>query len=129
MSILAIKLDCLPPSLNRLLRMHWAFRENVKKLLEKEIYYSSLPRLVEFTMTRRAKRRVRIIINHKRMDDPDNLSGRAKLILDVLKYMHLIWDDSSGWIDLKVEQKKTKIDEWTDIIIEKKEKKNAKQKK
>ena len=69
----------------------------------------------------KGKRSVCITIWRKRLLDKDNLVGGCKQIIDVLKDLGLIYDDSPKYLDLKVEQNLCgKDNKYTEIIISKK---------
>lgn len=84
------------PTLNRLMRMHWAERSRLKQevmwrlLSQCDRQQNPAEKLVRIVATRHSKRR----------PDPDNPS--SKLWLDCLKPegLNLIRDDSSEFVDL-----------------------------
>ena len=50
------------------------------------------------------KMRVKIHIAHKQKFDPDNLVGSVKVILDALREIHFLADDSPELLELEVTQ-------------------------
>lgn len=89
------------PSLNVLLRMHWAKRRRLCDDAQREIMAQhGLP----LPARRRVARAVRIMSYRRRLLDKDNLIGGTKPIVDALKSCGFIWDDSPEWIELYVDQ-------------------------
>lgn len=62
---------------------------------------------------------VRIKSFRKRLIDRDNLWGGSKILIDCLKDLNVIQDDSEKYIDLHIEQEKvsSEIDERTEIEV------------
>lgn len=101
----SIRIDMVPPSLNKYMRMHWA----VKKRLRES--YGNLLRLCladagielpEIT----TKMRVQISIHSRgataRRLDTDNLYGGCKFLVDSMRDVWLIRNDSPKWLDLSI---------------------------
>lgn len=98
------------PSLNALLKMHWAKRKRLK-----DQYILILPK-----RQRRIKKKtaVGIEVFHKtRRFDTDNLYGAVKPILDALRHNNLIYQDSPRWIDLNVSQSLDRVNPRTEIYV------------
>ena len=99
-----IEIPEVVPSLNRLLRMHWAARRRLLKRWEwavfAEVYRVGGPLAVRF----HGKVQVRICRRSRGMLDQDNLAGSAKFVLDALKVSKVIADDSPAHIELTCEQ-------------------------
>lgn len=116
----------VPPSANKLLRMHWG-----QKGREKDSLRSMISHLVQAkdaawlrSMAELKKRmKVTIIVRTEKLDDPDNLPARAKLILDVMKPtktlivkgkektvtgLGFIFDDSCVYCETEVQQEQVK---------------------
>lgn len=98
------------PSLNALLRMHWAKRKRFK-----DGYILALPK-------RRAKAKKKMLVSiavflPTRRFDIDNLHGAVKLIIDALRRNNLIYQDSPRWIDLNVSQSLDRFNPRTEIFI------------
>lgn len=122
----------VPPSANKLLRMHWA-----EKGREKDRWRSMIGHLILRqdagwlqAMTEAKKRmKVTVIVRSAKLDDPDNLPARAKLILDVLKPTKIragkavtglgfIFDDSREYLEPDVRQEQVKGLKETVLAIE-----------
>ena len=99
---LLLEISEVVPSNNRLLRMHWAQRRKLAQkwqwLVWLEVFRLGFPSLPPGKLAVRITRR-----SHHRMD-ADNLAGSAKIVLDALRYTHLIADDSPAHITLTCEQ-------------------------
>ena len=112
----------VPPSANKLLRMHWA-----EKGREKDRWRAMIGHIVSAkdaswlrAMAELKKRmKVTIIMRTAKLDDPDNLPSRAKLILDVLKPTRMrkekavtglgfIYDDSLEFLEPSVQQEQVR---------------------
>ncbi len=95
----------IPPSLNKVLRMHWAKKRGLLRAWIWMIRTSGIfgNSLVAFAGGRR---RVRITLHHSRLYDKDNAYGACKVIFDALKAEGLIMDDSAKWLEAIVEQEK-----------------------
>lgn len=83
---------CPPRSLNRLLRMHWAHRQEILELWRKEVAVAAMeagrPRFDA------AQIRLRLYYDRLPLPDPDNaLSAASKLILDGLVWAGVLPDD------------------------------------
>ena len=91
---------------NKLLRMHFAQRARLKKAIEIQLVGfgdAPIPEMIP-------KIRVEITRHYgyrKREFDLDNLYGSAKLLLDAMRGIGVIPDDTPKHIDLCVEQKKS----------------------
>jgi len=57
---------------------------------------------------RQCKMHVQIHIAHKQLFDPDNLVGATKVILDALREIHVLYDDSPKFLELEVMQQKSR---------------------
>jgi hypothetical protein len=95
------------PSLNRLMRMHWAKRRKLKKKWDWIIHVSMYQRGMDFAALRGGgKLQVRIIRRSVHILDPDNLHGAAKLILDAMCECGALIDDDPAHIELICEQER-----------------------
>jgi Holliday junction resolvase RusA-like endonuclease len=93
----------LPPSMNELLRMHWSKARKIGKTYEALIAYQGGARIPRAEPGE--KRSVRIDLfkgTRGKPDDPSNLDGRAKLILDAMKRLGLIHDDDAEHCELVI---------------------------
>ena len=103
--MIEITVEDAVPSLNRLLRLHWAQRRKLTKkwqwLLFTEVYRLGGPMAV----FQEGKLAVRITRFYRRVPlDEDNLAGSAKFVLDAMKVSRLIADDSPAHIALTCAQ-------------------------
>jgi Holliday junction resolvase RusA-like endonuclease len=94
------------PSLNRLMRLHWAARRRLLKKWEWIMYVETYrvrgPTAVKFE----GKLSVRITRRSRKTLDHDNLYGSAKLILDAMTSVGLLLDDDPAHIELICEQER-----------------------
>lgn len=129
--MLEIRIERVPPSLNKLLRMHWGSR---KRLFEEWRELIRLQLLTQgkgqdYLVQGPEEREVEIEIHTRKPRDIDNLYGGAvKIIADALKFKvaktgdviaNLIYDDSDKFTKFSVKQKKSN-NEMTIIRIFKK---------
>lgn len=89
-----------PPSANVLLRTHFRKRKELKDVWYLHLYtgffHSGITKA-------KVKRSVKITIRSKKeRDEANNVTPADKLILDNLKRLGLIVDDSPKWIELQV---------------------------
>ena len=106
-----IIIDVVPVSLNKLLRMCWAARNDYNNRW-KMLVRAAIPAPQEPPA---GKQSVYIAQTRRRLLDPDNLYAACKPILDALKTWGLIADDSPAHISLTVfqrvgKEKQTQID-------------------
>ena len=99
---MVLKVSDVPPSLNKVLRMHWAKRKGLLDawMLMVLAAYGHLPIVCD------GKRRVKITLHHARLYDKDNAYGACKVIFDALKAQGFIVDDAAEWLEAEVVQKK-----------------------
>lgn len=91
--------DC-PPSANVFLRTHWAERKK-----QKEVWYLHVYTAFFYEGVTRAsgKRKVKLtIFSKKERDQTNQYLAADKLILDNLKRLGWIVDDSPKWMDLEL---------------------------
>lgn len=106
-----IRVPGCPPSLNKLLRMHWAKRNLLKRQWTNDIKLSA--QVMEYAVLMnwaksRNRLRLRICLRHARLFDKDNAYGSVKVVLDAIKSLGFIADDSPEFIDLEVTQEKSR---------------------
>ncbi|MBA0084676.1 MAG: hypothetical protein HRJ53_06755 [Acidobacteria bacterium Pan2503] len=94
----------MAPSLNRLMRLHWAARRKLLRKWEWAIHCETFRREKPVAILTADKLTVRITRRSRHMLDHDNLYGSAKIILDAMKHIGLIADDSPEHIELHCEQ-------------------------
>lgn len=68
---------------------------------------SSREKLELMTQARRGKVRLDITVHHPGVYDPDNLVGSLKPVLDALRNVGYIFNDTPMWMEFHVEQIKT----------------------
>jgi hypothetical protein len=108
----------VPPSLNKVLRMHWAKKGKLRDSWTMMIKGALLP-IRPPQGVQKAKMRVVITFYNARAYDRDNAFGAGKVIFDVLRRLNLIFDDRPEWLDAEVRQEKsTRKDKRTVIEVE-----------
>lgn len=94
-----------PPSPNELRRKYrtpLAYMR-LRKNWEEALFYgvgSGRQRAILIEQAQNRRMRARITIYHRREFDPDNLVGCLKPVLDALRVVGYIHDDSSEWLEL-----------------------------
>jgi hypothetical protein len=111
----------LPPSGNVLRRKYRDHRAYARLRGEwsRNLHYSAAPAardLIRKMCAGPSKVAVKIIIHHKRLYDTDNAYASVKPMLDSMKLLGWIFDDSLQYCELTVEQEKCN-DVRTTIII------------
>ena len=115
-----LMLKSIPPSANQIMRWHWAQRKRLRSQLQWELTAAladlgmKLPPLLYGKTA--PKRRVTITVYRPRRLDPDNAG--PKILLDAMRDIGLIRNDSPKWLELVVEQKIEKCECRTEIYIE-----------
>jgi Holliday junction resolvase RusA-like endonuclease len=113
-------LSSIPPSANEVMRMHWAQRKRLRSRLQWELAAAladigmKLPPLLYGKMA--PKRRVTVTVYRPRRLDPDN--AQPKILLDAMRDIGLIRNDSPRWLELVVNQHVEKCDCRTEIEVE-----------
>jgi hypothetical protein len=101
-----LEIPDVPPSLNKVLRMHWAKR---KKLMENWILSlagaASASERYDLRHSLRPKE-VSITLRHSRAYDTDNAYGACKIVCDAMVKLGYLVDDAGEWLKLTVEQEK-----------------------
>ena len=117
-----LTLQSIPPSANQIMRMHWGQRKRLRSQLQWELtaVLADMGRkLPPLLYGKTAPRRCVIITTYRpRRLDPDNAYGGCKVLLDAMRDIGLIRNDSPKWLELVVEQKIEKCDCRTEILIE-----------
>jgi hypothetical protein len=99
---LTLTIPDVPPSLNKVLNLHWRNQQKLKdkwKLLVRA-------QIIPIPMNLAQKKRVRITLHHARPYDEDNAYGACKVLIDALKSWNLIWDDSAKYLTLFIWQER-----------------------
>ena len=113
-----ISIPVLTPSNNELLRMHEFQRPRLKINYMKEIQVAVSEMGMEIKPLRcPVRRRVEIISFRKRKCDHDNFVGGLKPLIDAIKDLRMIWDDSPEWMELEPSQESCP-DPFTEITIQ-----------
>lgn len=98
-------IDGCPPSANELLRMHWAVKKRMRQRLAWQI--AAAIGIGKWPVEK-ARKRLMIEIwrapkpgkKLTRRLDPDNLVGGCKILIDALRDMGLLYQDSPRWLEL-----------------------------
>ena len=100
----------VPPSLNRVLRMHWANKSRMRAIWEMEFLTMPFAERQRLKDARSEQKRVKMLItlHNARQYDRDNAFGAVKVIVDAAKAAGLIYDDRPAYLDLEVQQQKCK---------------------
>ena len=115
MTVTLIIPRCPPRSLNRLLRMHWARRQELMELWRQEVAVAAMragrPKF------KAAKIRLRLYYDRHPLPDLDNaLAAAAKLVLDGLVASGIIPDDDARHVrgltlaELAVDRKNPRVE-------------------
>jgi len=93
------------PSTNKRERMHWAQRSKLNKAILTIIWIQKLEQRIFPAKPEKKKKSVTITLYHKtRRFDKDNAYGAVKPVVDALRKLSLIYNDSPRWLDLGVVQ-------------------------
>ena len=98
------------PTLNKLLRMHWAVKKRLQDQINTEIavivnaMVTSTGEIPPEFLGMKKKRVLIITLYRKKLQDPDNLVGSCKPLIDAVKKTGLIYDDSDTWVKLDIRQ-------------------------
>ena len=93
------------PSANRQLRQHWATRRKLKHAILKELTVAVRAQTLKPVKREQVKKCVTITLYRRgRRFDHDNAFGAVKPLVDALRELGLIWNDSPTWLDLGVDQ-------------------------
>lgn len=105
------EIEAVPPTINRLSRMHWAERRN-QKTLWTDLIWNALGaknlKMLRAWAKDGERVRIEIVAHHAREFDPDNVHSIGKLPLDSLKSLGCIPDDSAKFIEFHASQVKAK---------------------
>jgi len=108
----------LPPSTNQLERMHWAVKKRLRRSVAQELT-AAIHDQDEPFVPATTRRRVTIRVYRPRRFDPDNAIGGLKVLLDAMRDVGLLKNDSPKWLDLGLDQRIEKTDCRTEILVEK----------
>ena len=112
-----IIINMLTPSLNKFLRTHFMKRYWLKDQFMWLLKIAGSGSIDE--AGEREKRKIKLISYRKSFLDKDNFIGGCQPLINALKGLRLIYDDSSEFLDLETEQViEKKRNNWrTEIII------------
>ena len=100
-----ITIPVIAPSVNETIKLHWGARDRLKKLFIAHIEGAIHDMDMKINKLKRPKKRkVMIYSFRKKIMDRDNIWASHKQMIDALKELGLIWDDSEKYIDLRVFQ-------------------------
>ena len=115
-----IVIKSLTPSLNLLLRMNRWKRMELKENLAWEVFAELQEQNPGYeVITTLRKMKLNIISYRKSFLDRDNFVGGLKTLIDAIKELRIIYDDSPMFLDLEAEQKieKKRKNQRTEITI------------
>jgi hypothetical protein len=102
---LRVTIDGVTPSLNKLLGMHWQARRKLRPqyawAIKVAMIEAGWSAELEMWPELPPKMRVQITSHRKALLDKDNLVGGAKPLLDALKDVHAIRNDSPDWVTVE----------------------------
>jgi Holliday junction resolvase RusA-like endonuclease len=102
--VISITIPRVPQSINALMRIHWRYRQKHSKLWNDEVFFALHQAGYLQPRTPYAKAKVTIHRAGRRELDPDNLVASIKVVVDALRYAHVLVDDSPKHIKLIVTQ-------------------------
>ena len=105
------------PSLNKLLRTHWAKRRQLKNSYKREIWVQG--GIHDIFNVKKKKQAISIIVYQPfRRFDEDNLVGATKLLVDALRETGFIYRDSPKWLKREVRQEIDRKNPRVEITVE-----------
>jgi|SRR6266436_3436401 len=104
-TITTLRIPAVPPSLNKVLRMHWAKQGKLHSDW-RWLVMGALNQMGAMYLKPIVKMRVKITLCHSRFYDKDNAYGACKTLVDGLRHWSLIVNDTPEFLDLTVEQEK-----------------------
>jgi hypothetical protein len=110
-----IEVPDVPPSLNKVLRMHWAKKRDLRDVWNLTLGYGCWAgrqgvlnkKTLQGMVRDMTKMRVTVTLYNARQYDKDNAYGACKIIFDALKTNGLIVDDRAEFLEASVEQVKS----------------------
>jgi hypothetical protein len=103
--VIEIEIPEVAPSLNKLIRLHWAARRKLQQRWS-WLILSKRPSIVT------APKKAKVVINRQspKFLDTDNLYGASKMIVDALKHAALISGDDPSRLTLVCTQSRGKAE-------------------
>lgn len=120
MKEIKIIIKSLTPSLNKYIRTYWTKRTKLKDDLAWEVFAELREQNPNYeVITKPRKMRLNIVSYRKSFLDKDNFIGGLKPLIDAIKELKLIYDDSPEFLEDKYEQKieKKRKNQRTEITI------------
>jgi len=105
------------PSLNKLMRMHWAKRRRLKVDYKRELWMQGGIHDI-FNVLKRKQAISIIVYQPFRRFDEDNLVGATKPLVDALRETGFIYRDSPRWLKRKVRQEIDRKNPRVEITVE-----------
>ncbi len=100
-----ITIPVVVPSINETINLHWGARDRLKKSYVAHIQGAIHDQGMKINKLKRAKRRRLMIYSFRKKElDRDNLYASHKFLIDAIKDLGLIWDDSEKYCDLRIFQ-------------------------
>lgn len=106
-----VSIDRAPMGLNRYIRIHWA-----QRVRERERWVEEIWAAFDGRPPRLGTAKVQIYVETSHPQDPDNLQGSCKPILDAMRRLGIIDDDDESSIKLDVKQKRAKKGKTTIVL-------------
>ena len=97
---------------NKMLRMHWAVRRKLKREIVAELELRVMPFLLKNEIPFRKCHIVveRHISGRHKFMDPDNLVGSMKMLIDAMRELGIINDDTPEHVVITARQEKSATD-------------------
>jgi hypothetical protein len=105
---------------NEVIKMHWAVKRATRRAYgwALQVVILESREIEPDFLYRKTRRRVKIVSYRGRTLDPDNLSGGAKILIDAMRDLGLIFRDSKKWIILEIDDRLDRLNPRTEIEIE-----------
>lgn len=106
-----IILDAVPPSFNSYDRLHWAQKKNLREQFGQLVMFALFEQGWRMPVDSKDVPRmsVRILICRPRRLDRENLWASVKPVLDGMRDIRALRNDSEVWLDLDVKQEVSRI--------------------
>ncbi len=107
----SITLSDVPPSLNKYLRMHFGAKKKLRERFGRDIAFALMAqgwRIPELPC-HVPKMRVSALLFLPRRLDPENAYGSMKPVLDGMRDVRALRNDSPAWLELDVKQEISRV--------------------
>lgn len=102
-----LEIPNVPPSLNKVLNMHWRTKRKLSDLWQVEVFCAVPSAELRKILTHDLRpKRALVTLHHSRLFDRDNAYGACKVLFDALKRNGFIVDDAPEWLTQEVQQEK-----------------------